>query len=58
MRASPHQARRQDLAKRDPNAYARTEHAFDRPGDYLVRVERVGDNGVKAVARLHVRVER
>ena len=47
-----------DLAKRDPNAYARTEHAFDRPGDYLVRVERVGDNGVKAVARLHVRVER
>ncbi|MBN2288632.1 MAG: peptidoglycan DD-metalloendopeptidase family protein, partial [Candidatus Glassbacteria bacterium] len=40
----------------DPEGYAATVHSFAGPGDYLVRVERTGDFGCKAVARLHVHV--
>ena len=29
---------------------------YQKPGDYLVRVERVDNDGFKAVGRLHVRV--
>ncbi|MFO0953597.1 MAG: PKD domain-containing protein, partial [Isosphaeraceae bacterium] len=41
----------------DPNGYAVTTHRFEKPGDYLVRVERANRDGMKAAARLHVRVE-
>ena len=37
--------------------YAEVLHRFNRPGDYLVRVERTDENGSKAVAHLHVHVE-
>jgi hypothetical protein len=40
-----------------PDGYAVVTHRFDRPGDYLPRVERTDRRGRKATARLHVRVE-
>ena len=39
-----------------PDGYAETIHKYDRPGQYLVRVEHVTDEGVRATARLQVRV--
>ena len=39
-----------------PGGYAETVHRYQEPGHYLVRVEREGPGGVKAVARLQVRV--
>ena len=36
--------------------YARTEHAYAKPGDYLVSVERENLRGEKAAARLHIRI--
>ncbi|REJ92212.1 MAG: PKD domain-containing protein [Planctomycetota bacterium] len=42
---------------RAANGYAVTTHAFEKPGDYLVKVERMRADGVKAVAHLHVRVD-
>jgi murein DD-endopeptidase MepM/ murein hydrolase activator NlpD len=39
-----------------PDGYAVTTHRFERPGLYLVRVERANAQGVKAVARLAVRI--
>ena len=39
-----------------PDGYAVTTHRYAEPGDYLVRVERVNRDGLKATARLHVRV--
>lgn len=40
-----------------PDGYAVTTHRYERPGDYLVRVERTNRRGWKATARLHVHVE-
>ncbi|QDU47830.1 PKD domain-containing protein [Gimesia panareensis] len=39
------------------DGYAITEHTYQKPGDYLVKVERRREDGVKAETRLHVRVE-
>ncbi len=39
------------------DGYATTTHRFERPGHYLVRVERTNDLGLKATARLQVVVE-
>jgi len=39
-----------------PNGYAETIHKYAKPGHYLVKVEHVSRDGVKAVARLQVRV--
>ena len=39
-----------------PGGYAETVHRYEKPGHYLVRVERSGPGGVRAVARLQVRV--
>ncbi len=39
-----------------PNGYAETIHKYTKPGHYLVKVENVTADGVRAVARLHVRV--
>jgi len=41
----------------DENGYAITEHTYQKPGDYLVKVERSRDDGVRATTRLHVRVD-
>ena len=38
------------------DGYAETVHRYQKPGHYLVRVERADKGGAKAVARLHVRV--
>jgi murein DD-endopeptidase MepM/ murein hydrolase activator NlpD len=38
------------------NGFAITMHAFSKPGDYLVRVERANQLGQKAIAHLWVRV--
>jgi hypothetical protein len=38
------------------DGYARTVHRFERPGHYLIRVERTNRRGETAVAHLHVRV--
>jgi murein DD-endopeptidase MepM/ murein hydrolase activator NlpD len=40
-----------------PDGYAVTTHRFQKPGDYVVRVERANAFGVKAVGHLHVHVE-
>jgi murein DD-endopeptidase MepM/ murein hydrolase activator NlpD/dienelactone hydrolase len=40
----------------DPNGYATTVHRFARPGHYLVRVEGLGHDGLKATGHLQVRV--
>lgn len=38
------------------NGFATTTHVFQKPGDYIVRVERVNRLGQKAIAHLFVRV--
>ena len=40
-----------------PDGYAETTHAFEKPGDYIVRVERINEHGAKASGNLWVRVE-
>ncbi len=39
-----------------PYGYAETMHRFAKPGHYLVRVERTGHSGAKAINHLQVRV--
>jgi murein DD-endopeptidase MepM/ murein hydrolase activator NlpD len=39
------------------DGYAVTTHRYEKPGDYIVRVERNNEHGHKAVGHLHVRVE-
>ncbi len=36
--------------------YAEAIHRFEKPGHYMVRVERTGDKGYKAIANLHIQV--
>ena len=40
------------------DGYAAITHAFAKPGDYIVRVERANARGERAVARLWVQVGR
>lgn len=46
-----------NAVKLAPDGYAQTTHRYAKPGDYLASVERTNEFGVKAVGRLHVRVE-
>jgi hypothetical protein len=39
-----------------PAGYAVHVHRYNKPGDYLVKVERTDKNGYTAIGRLHVRV--
>ena len=39
-----------------PGGYAETVHRYQKPGHYLVQVERTGPGGARSVARLRVRV--
>ena len=41
-----------------PNGYAEAIHKYAKAGHYLVKVEHVSNDGVKAVARLQVRVDK
>ena len=40
-----------------PDGYAKTTHAFEKSGDYIVRVERINEHGIKSSGNLWVRVE-
>jgi murein DD-endopeptidase MepM/ murein hydrolase activator NlpD len=40
----------------DPDGYAVTVHRFSKPGHYIVRVERTGHTGAKAIGHLQVRI--
>jgi murein DD-endopeptidase MepM/ murein hydrolase activator NlpD len=42
--------------EKSKEGYARTEHVFKKPGDYLVKVERANERGETATARLWVPV--
>ncbi len=42
--------------EKSPAGYARTQHIFSKPGDYLIRVERANERGEKAIANLYVPV--
>jgi murein DD-endopeptidase MepM/ murein hydrolase activator NlpD len=44
--------------ERAKEGYAHTQHIFQKPGDYLVRVERANERGEKATAHLWVPVLR
>jgi hypothetical protein len=41
----------------NPLGYAETDHRYEKPGTYLVRVQRTDEHGQTATARLVVRVE-
>ncbi|HUG70788.1 MAG TPA: PKD domain-containing protein [Pirellulaceae bacterium] len=45
-----------NAVKLAPDGYAVTTHRYDKPGDYVVRVARTNEQGVAAVAHLHVYV--
>jgi hypothetical protein len=45
------------IKKLAKEGYAKTVHRFQKPGDYLVRVERANEKGVKVTVHLFVRVE-
>ena len=45
-----------NVDKHAEDGYAVTTHRFQKPGHYVVRVERSNDDGLKAVAHLLVRV--
>jgi hypothetical protein len=38
----------------NPTGYAITTHRYDAPGNYLVRIERTGEDGIPAFEHLHV----
>ena len=41
----------------NPDGYAVTSHSFDKPGDYIVKVQRTNEFGLTATGHLHVRIE-
>ena len=45
-----------NASSRAKDGYAVTTHRYEKPGHYLVRVERRNRRGEPAVAHLHVRV--
>ena len=46
-----------NVNKLAPDGYAVTSHAYRRPGDYIVRVERTNQHGIRGIGHLHVRVD-
>jgi len=41
----------------NPQGYAVTKHAYDKPGDYIATVRRSNERGEQAVTHLHIRVD-
>ncbi len=39
------------------NGYAEVKHAYNKPGDYIAKVQRTDQFGVTAITHLHVRVD-
>jgi len=55
--SAPEKVRSDGNAKpHDPKGYAETTHRFAKAGHYIVRVDGLGHNGLKASAHLQVRV--
>lgn len=46
-----------NVDRHSENGYAVTTHRFEKPGHYIVRVDRADRHGLAATARLHVVVE-
>jgi len=47
---------RNDTGNLDPNGYATHVHRYEKPGDYIVRIDREDDRGWPAFTHLHIRV--
>ncbi len=45
-----------DTGNLDPDGYASVEHRYEKPGDYLVRIDRENERGWPAFTHLHIRV--
>jgi hypothetical protein len=45
-----------NVVKLAKDGYARAIHRFEKPGHYVVRVERTDGRGYAAVGHVHVRV--
>ena len=45
-----------NVNKHAKDGYAVTTHVYEKPGDYIARVERSNERGEKAIAQVHVRV--
>jgi hypothetical protein len=41
---------------RSKEGYARTQHTYKKPGDYIVRVERANERGEKAIGHVYVKI--
>ncbi|HUG81122.1 MAG TPA: PKD domain-containing protein [Bryobacterales bacterium] len=46
-----------NVEKHAKDGYALTTHVYEKPGDYIARVERTNEQGEKAIAHVHVRIE-
>ena len=46
-----------NAVKHAKDGYAVTTHAYEKPGDYIARVERSNERGEKAIAQVHVHVD-
>lgn len=46
-----------NAVKLDPDGYAITKHKFQKPGHYIVRVERTSKAGLRGVGHLHIHVK-
>jgi hypothetical protein len=46
-----------NVEKHAKDGYALATHVYEKPGDYIARVERTNEQGEKAIAHVHVRVE-
>jgi hypothetical protein len=47
---------RSDTGNLDPNGYATIDYRYEKPGDYLVRIDRENEWGWPAFTHLHIRV--
>jgi hypothetical protein len=45
-----------NINKLDPDGYAVTSHSYREAGDYIVRVERTDQRGIRGVGHLHVHI--
>lgn len=46
-----------NVTKLAPDGYATLSHRFEKPGHYLVHVERTNERGIRAETRLHIVVD-
>ena len=46
-----------NVNKHAKDGYAVTTHVYEKPGDYIARVERTNERGEKAIAQVYVRVD-